>query len=225
MAENLSVLVVDTATRRAIVALVRGGIVVAEAFHEQPTTHAERLVAMTTEVLERSGAGLESIDRLAIGMGPGSFTGVRVGMGFAKGLGFAGGIGGVGVMSLEAMAYAARRIVGARRVFSLLDAKKGEVFVASFDGQGRRGLGPEHLARDRVQRWMDTVEPWGKRVVVGEVAEELDLRNVELIRDRSCDLPGAEAMAALAVARAASDDLALLEPLYVRPPDITQPAG
>ncbi|HQK19396.1 MAG TPA: hypothetical protein PLJ27_18180, partial [Polyangiaceae bacterium] len=66
---------------------------------------------------------------------------------------------------------------------------------------------------------------WGKRVVVGEVAEELDLRNVELIRDRSCDLPGAEAMAALAVARAASDDLALLEPLYVRPPDITQPAG
>jgi tRNA threonylcarbamoyladenosine biosynthesis protein TsaB len=223
----LRVLVIDTATRRATVAVVQADQVLAEALHEQPTTHAERLLSMVDDVLVRSVGTLASIDLIAVGMGPGSFTGVRVGMAVAKGLGFACGIPGVGVTSLAAMAHAARQVVGAGPVIPLLDAKKGEVFLACFDGQGGVVAGPEHISREGVAGWLGAASPTGS-TVVGEVATEIGLGEAEVARGASCDLPGARSMAALALAHWTvhhQDQLESLEPLYVRPPDITRPAS
>ncbi|PKN39517.1 MAG: tRNA (adenosine(37)-N6)-threonylcarbamoyltransferase complex dimerization subunit type 1 TsaB [Deltaproteobacteria bacterium HGW-Deltaproteobacteria-20] len=222
------VLVIDTATRRATVAVVQADQVLADAFHEQPSTHAERLLSMVDDVLARSVGSLACIDLLAVGMGPGSFTGVRVGMAVAKGLGFAGGIPGVGVTSLAAMAHAARQIVGDRLVIPMVDAKKGEVFLACFDGDGGLLAGPEHIPRDGVAGWLGAVSVTGPKAVVGEVAAELGLGEYQVTRGASCDLPGAQSMASLAVVQWTAnhqDQIESLEPLYVRPPDITYPAS
>jgi tRNA threonylcarbamoyladenosine biosynthesis protein TsaB len=222
------VLVIDTATRRATVAVVQADQVLADAFHEQPSTHAERLLSMVDDVLAQSVGALACIDLLAVGMGPGSFTGVRVGMAVAKGLGFAGGIPGVGVTSLAAMAHAARQIVGAGAVIPMLDAKKGEVFLACFDADGGLLVGPEHIPRDGVAGWLRAVSVTGRVTVVGEVADELGLGEDQVTRAASCDLPGALPMASLAVAQWTAnhqDQIETLEPMYVRPPDITHPAS
>ncbi len=227
-AQGPRVLVIDTATRRATVAVVREDRVLAELFHEQPTTHAERLLSMVDAVLVRSVGTLASIDLLAVGMGPGSFTGVRVGMAVAKGLGYAAGIPGVGVTSMAAMAHAARQVVGVRPVIPMLDAKKGEVFLACFDGDGGLLAGPDHVSRDGVAGWLGALSVTGAKAVVGEVTAEFGLGEVEVIRGASCDLPGAKAMAALAVDHWAThrqNQIDSIEPLYVRPPDITRPAS
>ena len=222
-----NVLVVDTATRRAVVAVVRDDHVLAAAFHEQPTMHGEQLFSMMDEVLAMSELGMSSIDLLAVGMGPGSFTGVRVGMAASKGLAFAQRIPMTGVLSLAAMAHAARRVVGMCPVVSLVDAKKNEVFVACFGSRGEMLAGPAHTHRDDVSSWIAAVPMIGDEpVVVGEVASGLVLERVKHVRAWECCLPGPQAMASLAIAlwnERHEDQLDTLEPLYVRPPDITQP--
>lgn len=221
----MRIVVIDTATRRGTVAAVDDGRVLASRCHERQTAHAEQLFGMMDEVLAEAGWVVSQVELLAVGMGPGSFTGVRVGMAAAKGIGFSLGIPLVGVTSLSAMAHAARLRVGAVPVVAALDAKKGEVFLAGFDGTGACIGGPEHIARDGVPAWIH-----GKgvvaAVVAGEIAAELSLTGVMHVRGDECDLPGPGSMAALAsdIWRwNGVDQIESLEPLYVRPPDITVP--
>ena len=223
----MRVLTVDTATRRGMVAAVQDDEVLASAQHDRPMTHAERLFGMIDEVLEGSGWSASQIELIAVGKGPGSFTGVRVGMAAAKGFGFAKGIPMVGVVSLEAMALAARRTASGLPVAAMLDAKKGEVFLACYDAGGAVVAPPAHIPREEVSAWLDEL-PVQRDVlrVVGEVTGELGL-DQERIRGDACDLPGPAATAWLARNAwtiAAVDEIDVLEPLYVRPPDITLPA-
>jgi len=190
---------------------------------------------MVDSVLAEAGKDLKFVELIVVGMGPGSFTGVRVGMAAAKGLSMALGIPGVGVVSLEAMAYAAREIVGRRHVVAMLDAKKGEVFVACYTSDGELVAGPSHVCRDGVASWVGmgaelvagisgSANP--KLVVVGDVVRDLGLRGVEVISSLDCDLPGAQAMVSLGLLKRSNgcvDDIGTMEPQYVRPPDITQP--
>jgi len=229
-----NVLVVDTATRRATVALVGSDGVVHGVYHDQAAMHAERLLGMLDDVvvearLAVAPVSLAAVDLIAVGKGPGSFTGVRVGMAAAKGLAFALGIPVVGVLSLASIAHTAREVVGDCPVVSLIDAKKGEVFAACFGRDGQLLVGPTHIARNDVAAWIASAPSMGDdTIVVGEVAGELALEGCKWVRSAECDLPGARAMAALAVATWSAnneDQIDGLEPLYVRPPDITQPAA
>lgn len=220
------ILVVDTATRRGVVAAVLGQDVLAQRVHDQPTTHAERLFGMVEEVLADAGWIPSDVQLLAVGVGPGSFTGVRVGMAAAKGIGFALSIPLLGVGSLEAMAHAARRRLGPGPVVALIDAKKGEVFVACHDEDGRLRAGPDHLPRQDVDAWLEAIG--GSPVVVGEIGQTLGLRHGRWHRDPECDLPGPGSVAAMAWtqwAETGRDQIDSLEPMYVRPPDITRPAA
>jgi tRNA threonylcarbamoyladenosine biosynthesis protein TsaB len=219
------VLSVDTATRRATVAAVCGGQLLHRAQHEQPRTHAERLPAMIDEVLAGAGWARGQVDLLAVGQGPGSFTGVRVGMALAKGLGLALGIPLVGVNSLEAMAYAGRSQLGAIPLASLLDAKKSEVFVASYDGRGEPVAAPRHIPREQVGCWFrEQAGALGAHLrALGEVVSELEIEPTQTFRHPSSDLPEPFAMALIAAARWAQqpyDQLDVVEPMYIRPPDI-----
>ena len=222
------VIVIDTATRRGVVAAVAPDGVLAAADHDRPMAHAERLFGMLDEVLEQANWEASSVDLLAVGMGPGSFTGVRVGMAAAKGVGFSLGIPVVGVISLASMAHAARSQAGAVPVVALLDAKKGEVFAGCYGPDGALMAGPDHLPRGDVEAWLGAAGVARSGLVfVGEVVGELGLVDAHWIRSADCDLPGPGSTAALARADWEScpvDQLDSLEPLYVRPPDITKPA-
>lgn len=216
----MRILALETATRRATIALVDGKDLVTTRIHEDPLTHAERVVVLIDELMAEAGFAPSSLDAIACGIGPGSFTGVRIALSTAKGIALALDLPIIGVGSLAAMASALSE-KGAG-VIPLLDARKGEVFAAVFAADGSEEVAPAHLPRAALGEFIEPHLAAGK-IIVGEVAEELDIPRSSIRRGFSLDLPDASVVARLAMIRAKSgdfDDLHTLEPIYVRPPDI-----
>jgi tRNA threonylcarbamoyladenosine biosynthesis protein TsaB len=129
----------DTATRATTVALAGPGEVVLEA-RDDPLPgarprHGSRLLPLTAELLERAAIGFRDIDRIAVGVGPGTFTGLRIGVATARALAQAGRIPLVGVSTLHALALNALAWPAAGKVDSVLavlDARRGEAFAAGW---------------------------------------------------------------------------------------------
>lgn len=104
--------------------------------------HAEQLMPVVEEALAAAGKRLADLERIVVSTGPGSFTGIRVGVSAARGFALALGIPAVGVTTLEALAYVARRKAGGRPVLVVLDAGRGEYHAALYDGLGKLRYGP-----------------------------------------------------------------------------------
>ena len=104
--------------------------------------HAGRLLAAAEEALEAAGVGWEALDRLAVGVGPGSFTGLRIGIATARALAQARGLPMVGVSTLEALARGAG---DAPIVLAAIDARRGEAFAAAWQTLKRREGGQTPL--------------------------------------------------------------------------------
>jgi tRNA threonylcarbamoyladenosine biosynthesis protein TsaB len=203
--------------------------------------HAERVFATIDEALADAGIEREALDAIACDIGPGSFTGVRVGVAAAKGIAMGLGAPLVGVCSLAAMAAAGfaaadagegASAIGLEVVLALLDAKRDEVFAAAYDRQGVCLLDPCHLPRGDAASLLGRTAAGRRLVVVGEVAAEL-LAGGPVLRGEGTELPDARWVARLARARLAAGagasavelDPAALEPLYVRAPDAKLPTG
>ncbi len=92
--------------------------------------HAERLMGVIAAALKQAGLGYDDIDALAVSTGPGSFTGIRIGVAAARGLALARKVPCIGVTTLEALAFEASRAFAGRTVLSVLDAKREEVYAA-----------------------------------------------------------------------------------------------
>lgn len=141
------VLGLDTATAATVVGLRSADGAVLEA-REDPSAgerpgHSTRLLALAAELLERAGVDWSEVDRIAVGVGPGTFTGLRVGLASAHGLALSCGAELVGVSSLRALALG-----GAReqpRVLAAIDARRGELFVAGYQ-QEMELIAPRALA-------------------------------------------------------------------------------
>lgn len=139
----MRILAIETSSSRGSVALVEDGVLVRSLEHERENAHAESMLPLIESALADAGWGRGHVDRVAVGVGPGSFTGLRVGIALAQGLSEGWCVPLVGVPSLQAMALAAppdRRV--SRCV--LLDARKGELFAALYASDGRE-LGPVRL--------------------------------------------------------------------------------
>ncbi len=114
--------------------------------------HTTQSLTLASRLLKQAGIGWDAVGRIAVGVGPGTFTGLRVGVATARGLAQSLGIEVVGVSSLEVLAQAALREPGspARGVLAAIDARRGEAFAAAYDAQGElthpRALPPEELA-------------------------------------------------------------------------------
>jgi tRNA threonylcarbamoyladenosine biosynthesis protein TsaB len=150
----MTILGIDTATRRASLALARGGEVTAVERLDGEGGHAGDLLARLDAILAAAGLGPADLEGIAVTIGPGSFTGVRVGMATAKGLAYALDVPLGGLSTLEALARAALPLAdGASRVCAVIEAGRGEVYAALFrrDGNGvrretdDRSWGPRHL--------------------------------------------------------------------------------
>jgi tRNA threonylcarbamoyladenosine biosynthesis protein TsaB len=134
------ILAFDTATRATTVALSGVGDVIYTARDDPPPGqrpgHATRLLPLTAAVLERAGIGWDGVERIAVGVGPGTFTGLRIGIATARALARARGIPLVGVSTLQSLALAgpsASVVPGALdTVLAVLDARRAEVFAASW---------------------------------------------------------------------------------------------
>src|SRR2546421_2728331 len=126
----MQVLGIDTATEVAAVGIVRDGRVLSDVWERSATGHAARLPALVTRALQEASTTIGEVDALALSLGPGSFTGLRVGLSFAKGVAFASGVRLVGVATLEALATLAAEEACAVAV--VLDARRGETYFAIF---------------------------------------------------------------------------------------------
>lgn len=126
----MKILAVDTATHTGSVALTDYEVVLAEYSLFSKETHSRRLLQAVEYLLAQTGLALNDIDGLAVTIGPGSFTGIRIGLATFKGLALATGKPVVGISTLDALA--ANFPVADRLVFPVIDARKGEVFTAAY---------------------------------------------------------------------------------------------
>jgi tRNA threonylcarbamoyladenosine biosynthesis protein TsaB len=133
----MKLLAFDTSTQWLSVACGEGNVWATRA-EMAGQAHSERLLPLIDAVLAEAGWSLSDLDAIAFGAGPGSFTGVRIACGVAQGLALGAGRPLVAVPTLEALAQAAWRIHGATRVFTCLDARMREVYVAAYERAGDR---------------------------------------------------------------------------------------
>lgn len=215
---------IDTSTALGSIALFEHGVLVAEESRRVSNAHGESLMPMVSALFDRVGWRPADVARWGVGVGPGSFTGVRIAVATAKGIALATGAELVGVTSLDAIAEGLG--TAGDVVVSTVPAGKGELYV-----QARRRatllLAPTHLKIDAVAVAVArSGSGSGSVVVVGEPAAAVDWSilgpGVVLRLDPPHDLPHAAAVGRIAATRAAEDADAL-EPFYVRPPEITMP--
>lgn len=136
------ILAIDTASTLCAACVIDAGVELGRCVRDLGKGHAEHLMAVIGEALETAGIGYPDLDRIVVSTGPGSFTGVRVGVSTARGLAMALKIPAVGVTTLEAIAAEARATLGARPVLAALDAGRGEINAALYDATGDALFGP-----------------------------------------------------------------------------------
>jgi tRNA threonylcarbamoyladenosine biosynthesis protein TsaB len=169
------ILAFDTATPATTVALCDGEAPPLQARDDpEPGTrprHTTRLMSLIADVLERGGCTWDELDRIAVGVGPGTFTGLRIGVSTARALARARGIGLVGVSTLESLALAAAEDAP-ETVVAVLDARRGEVFAAAWKTSGaelgQRLLDPVALAPEALMR--SATQLGSRRLMVGDGA-------------------------------------------------------
>ncbi len=222
----MRLLALDTATRHATVALLDG-----EALRERErevTTHSEGLLSLVDELLAEAGLAVAALDAIVCGLGPGSFTGLRIGLATAKGLCLAARRPLVGLSSLQPLAAAVAEAFPReqRLCCAVLDARRGEVFVARYrDGSA---LEPERLCRPETlaAELAAETEPI---LLAGDGAllyRELLARGPASLAPEGCHPIHARYLAHAARARVEAgsfDELASLVPRYLRASDARLP--
>jgi tRNA threonylcarbamoyladenosine biosynthesis protein TsaB len=158
------ILAVESATRAVSVALLRGETLLAEETSEDERQPSERLLPAVDALLRGAGLALDAVTAFAVSVGPGSFTGLRVGLATVKGLAFGSERPVAAVGTLAALALRAHD--GRRAVAALLDARRGELYAAVFAADGSV-LVPDAVLTPAA---LAARLPDGTRVVVGEGA-------------------------------------------------------
>ncbi|CAA9482831.1 MAG: tRNA threonylcarbamoyladenosine biosynthesis protein TsaB [uncultured Solirubrobacteraceae bacterium] len=221
----------DTATPATAVALLDDThpAAAAELRHEpaagERPGHASQLLALAAQLLATTGLRFTDVDRLAVGLGPGTFTGLRIGVATARALAQSTSAELVGVSTLHALALpaesAAERAGADFGVLAVIDARRGEAFAAGWRG-GRAVLEQVALAPAKLARRV--AEEGGSWLAVGDGA----LRFRDDLERAGCTIPtdGSEqhAVSARAVCRLALEAPQgtardLVVPDYLRPPD------
>jgi tRNA threonylcarbamoyladenosine biosynthesis protein TsaB len=127
------VLALDTTTRGGSCAVARDGVVLRERGGDADRPHDTRLPGDLMALLDEEGIALSAIDVFAVATGPGSFTGLRVGIATMQGLAFAAGKSLIGVSAFDALAAMARRPDGVARIATWVDAWRGDVYAALYE--------------------------------------------------------------------------------------------
>lgn len=184
--------------------------------------HAECLMRVVATVLARAGLSHRDLDGHAVSIGPGSFTGIRVGVAAVRGFALASGKPAVAVSSLEALAEEARALRPGRAVVATLDARKDEVYAQGFAADGTP-LGRPFVAAAAVA---GRLAAEASAVLIGSGAPLVAAVDPTLDIAATTPFPAIDTIARLALPRlaAAGRETPMPSPLYVRPPD-AKPQG
>ena len=212
------ILAFDTATPAVTVALHDGNRPVAHESATDARHHGELLAPAIAKVLATARATMADLTSVAVGVGPGPYTGLRAGLVTARVLGSTLGIEVDGICSLDIIAVQARRAAGGRDFIVATDARRREVYWARYAGEGQRLSGPD-------VGWPAELPPGYPLAGAGAWLHADAIRAAapaaEFIEPR---LPDAAVLAALAAERIAGGvPPGPAEPLYLRRPDAREP--
>ena len=207
------VLGLDTCLTACSVAVRDGERVLAYEAEVMARGHQERLAPMAERVMAAAGLSFDRLQRIGVTVGPGSFTGLRVGLAFAKGLASALGVALSGVGALEALAAEADGLV-----FAVVDARRDQVYLQGFE-DGRALMAPDALELGTAAARLAEIAAGRPLTLVGSGAPLLAgfAPGARLLTPEGCD---ARQVARLAAARPPVP----ARPLYLRAPDARLPA-
>ena len=131
----LKILAVDTSAKAASTAIVEDGKIIAESFINTKLTHSQTMLPMLENMLKACAVSVEEIDGFAVSVGPGSFTGLRIGISLVKGLAFSTHKKCAPVSTLEALCH---NVSLTGRICAVMDARCSQVYTASFDFDGEK---------------------------------------------------------------------------------------
>ena len=219
----MNILMIDTSGPACGAALMKDGRVVCEMQLTSGLTHSQRVMPMVDAVLTMSGIKMEEIDLFGAVTGPGSFTGVRIGVSSVKAMAHAAGKPCIGVDALEALAANVQEFDGV--VCPILDARARQVYGAIFEA----GMPPVRIGEDCVMKldlFLDEVEKTGRRALFrGDGAPVFESAIRERLGDKAvfaapqhCGLRAASACALTALRADEAGDYLTLLPLYLRAP-------
>lgn len=231
----------DTTLDVCSVALLdNNGALAAHIHRPMDRGHAEALVPMIDEALREAGKGMDALERIAVTTGPGTFTGVRVGVSAARGLALALKLPVAGITSLEMLAGAlvySGEIAEGARILAAIDARRNQAYLALYaTGESKSGYplscigAPAAVALEEAGVWAaEACGAGGETVVVGSAAEIL-CRQDHRPGFRSIDggaefRPDAGVVARLAACLPARRWTGKPQALYLRPPDAKLPAS
>lgn len=200
----------DTCLSACSAAVIDDERVLASRSEPMARGHQERLAPLVAEVMAEAGLGFDRLDRIGVTVGPGSFTGLRVGIAFAKGLSTALGVPAVGVGALEALAAAAPSGL----TVAAIDARRGQVYFQAFRDAVPLAS-PEALSLEEASARLAALAAQGPVSLAGSAAQALGRPATAV------EAPAPADIAHLAAARPASP----LRPLYLRAPDARLPAA
>ncbi|NDY42790.1 tRNA (adenosine(37)-N6)-threonylcarbamoyltransferase complex dimerization subunit type 1 TsaB [Dissulfurirhabdus thermomarina] len=232
----MRVLAIETSGRLGGAALLEGDRLLGEVVIEPRETFSRGLAALVAWLLERTGTAWEAVDLVAVGLGPGRFTGLRVGVATAQGLAFALDRPILGVPTLDALARLVTPAPG-DLVCPLVDARRREVYAAVYRAGGTgeldRVAGPEALRPEDLARLLPAGA--GRAWLLGDGLDLYRDRLLEAAGPGARPCPGglfhfrAAAVGAAALERwratGKGDDPAALSPVYVRPSDARLPGA
>lgn len=219
------ILAFDTSGPHCATALVRGDRVLATRFQEMSKGQAERLMPQIAATLADDGVALDILDAIAVGIGPGNFTGIRIAVAAARGLALSLGIPAIGVSNFEVMRGRNTFRAQARQIVSLPAARGGFYLQAFEDG---RASGPPHMVESLHGPLPPAIEMTSTTEILGHLAGDLSFfhRGVDGATGALCSdrvLPGERA--AQIIGQIAADKLQQDRghprpaPLYIRAAD------
>lgn len=228
------ILGIETSSTQVSCALGGPDGVLAAAQVNRGQRHAELLSPMIGQVCDAAGVPLASVEAVAVGVGPGLFTGLRVGLATAKAIAFGLGVPAIGVGSLDLLAFPVR--FAECRIVAVSDARRSEVFWATYRS-GPDGLEPDGLEMVEAPRVgppaalrTELEAGSGRRLLVGDGARRYrdvlagpgaDVAGVD-VADAALAQPSAWSLVQVARARALAGGLVApdeVQPLYLRKPD------
>jgi tRNA threonylcarbamoyladenosine biosynthesis protein TsaB len=206
------ILAIDTCLDACSVAVCGGERPLSVTSEAMARGHQERLAPMVHEAMAHAGIGFQALERIAVTVGPGSFTGLRVGLAFAKGLALALDIPCVGVGVLEALALGE----GPRGfVCAAVDARRGQIYQQIFI-DGRPAMAPDALDADTAAARLAELWTGGPALLIGSGAAQLaGVLPGAVIQPRAAPDP----LAIARIGQAAKAPIPPPRPLYLRAPD------